>query len=336
MINSIEILGLNVERTYPEPNTTNINVNSVITVKFNAEINTSTLVDSFTVLSDNTLSFTNSNSLKNTENFTQIKGSLTYKNCSLEFTPSEPLKKDTRYLICVKANGVKDVTGKAMLVDYIGMFYTELTASLPGCTITSPTFGSIFQEIPSFSWADQKTKCYSFQVSKQVSFELLLCDVLVTNKTLNSDADSFYTPSLSLSEGLYYARVRAINGDWGEPLQFFIKDSTRALVSNEDTAEGILFSDVPTEIEVIDMFPHENDCNVDTKVNIIYLKVRGQVEAKYINFNDCFVVGDLVDQDEADTVVPHGYLQGEWTVVYDGDEDVTYVIFTPVELGVTV
>ena len=333
MVNSVETLGLRVETISPKPYMINVNVNTEIKIKFNSELNTSTIVGNFTVLNDTNMVYTGIDSLNDSSSFTPIQGNVSYKDKSIIFTPTEPLKKDTRCLICIRANGIKDILGNVMLIDYVGMFYTESTASLPGCNFISPVFGSIYQEVPQFTWTNQHTKCYVFQMSREPSFETLLCDALITNITTESNANSFYNPSLDLAEGLYYARVRALSGAWGEIHQVFIKDTTEALVSMEDSPEGILLADAPEDIEVLDMFPHDKDCNVDTKVNIIYLKVGGLIEARSINFNECFIVGDLVDQDEADTVQPHGNIQGTWNVVYDKSEDVTYIIFTPIELG---
>lgn len=333
MVNSVETLGLRVESISPEPYMINVNVNTDIKIKFNSELNTSSIVGNFTILNDSNMVYTGINSFKDSSKFNQIQGSISYKDKSIIFTPKEPLKKDTRYLIYIRANGIKDILGNDMLIDYVEMFYTESLASLPGCNFISPVFGSIVEELPQFTWSNQNTRCYSFQMSKEPSFETLLCDELIRNTGAASEANSFYKPSLDLEEGLYYIRVRAINGSWGEVHQIFIKPNKEALVAMEDTYEGMLLVDANDEIEVIDMFPNESSCNVDTKVNIIYLKVRGLIEARNINFNECFVMGDLVDLDEEDSVQPHGNVQGKWNVVYDKDEDMTYIIFTPLELG---
>jgi hypothetical protein len=311
----------------------NVNVNSEISIKFNSDINTSTIIGNFTILNDIEMSYVNSESLKEYSKFSQVQGNVSYRDKIITFKPTEAFKKDTRYLVCIKANGLKDILGNAMLVDYVGMFYTESTASLPGCNFITPLFGAILKEVPRFTWTDQHAKCYAFQISKEPSFEVLLCDALIKNTTAEADAEPFYDSTMSLVEGLYYARVRAINGSFGEVLQIFIKDTTEALVSIEDSIENIPFTDYSEELEVLDMFPHENSCNMDTKVNIFYLKVKGLILAQNINFGDCFVIGDLLDEDEADTIEPHGKLDGAWNVIYDVTEDITYIIFTPIELG---
>lgn len=332
MVSSIETLGLRVETIFPQPYMININVNSEIKITFNSELRTSTIIGNFTVLNDVNLKFVDNNSLNDSSEFSQVEGNVSYKDKSVIFTPTNPFAKNTRYLICVKANGIKDILGNTMLIDYIGMFYTETTETLPGCNFISPAFGSVLKEMPKFTWTDQNAKCYSFQISKEPTFEILLYDVLIKNITIESYAEAFYTPSVDLLEGLYYARVRALNGDFGEIHQIFIKDTTKALVSTEDEPEGILLSDASSEIEVLYMFPSNGECNVDIKTNIFYIKAKGKILKENINFLDCFVVGDLADMDEADTVEPHGYLKGDWTVVYDIYEDVSYVIFTPIEL----
>lgn len=87
------------------------------------------------------------------------------------------------------------------------------------------------------------------------------------------------------------------------------------------------------EFVILDYFPKENDLLVSEKINIIYVKILGKVDIKDIDVWESFVEGVLFDEEDDDVIIEHGYLNGTWSTVFDEEECVTYVIFTPNQLG---
>ncbi|URZ18531.1 hypothetical protein [Clostridium felsineum] len=90
------------------------------------------------------------------------------------------------------------------------------------------------------------------------------------------------------------------------------------------------------EYEVLEMFPAPNSSMIDTKLKIIYLKVNGLINADDIDLDKFSVEGMLSDKSETNNVPevkPHGELKGEWKLITDSTQNVSYIVFVPVDLG---
>ena len=99
MNNGNETLGLSVISTTPEAHQTNVNVNKPIEIKFSGDINKSTLNNSIIVFEDYDGVYNGITSLKSSEKFNIVKGTLTYADRVIKFTPKNPLNIDTRYIV---------------------------------------------------------------------------------------------------------------------------------------------------------------------------------------------------------------------------------------------
>jgi hypothetical protein len=335
MFNTIETTGLRVETITPELQKINVDVHSEIDITFNSDIDTGTIVGNFIVLEDPDLLFTSISSIDKTR-FITVQGNVTYEDRTIKFKPTNPFKENTKILVLLRAKGITDIMQRSLVTDFVGIFYTECDATLPKCEFITPKFGVITPDVPEFSWVDQESEAYVFQVSHDETFEILLCDKVIKNET-STYAKTSYTPNLILDEGLYYARVKSIYGHWSDPLQLFIKRTTEAVVSREDINESLILEELDAAfvppLEILEMFPSNDTVNINPKINIIYMKVAGQVNSTDIDFSNTFVEGSLFDDEDADTAEPHGYLDGEWTVIYDSLKDVTYIVFSPIALG---
>lgn len=333
MIKDIETIGLKVENITPYQNAIDVDVNSSINISFNAELNTGTIIGNISVLEDSEMLYDKSNGIGAKNRYTLVRGSVSYKDRIITFKPSKPLNEDSRYLICVKENGITDICGNKLPKEYIGVIYTESKATISAVNILSPKFGCICQEVPQFTWGDKQTKGYVYQLSREETFETLIVDKVIKNDT-SDYAKTSYKPTIILPEGLYYVRVKSINGHWSEPLQFFIKKSNQGSVTSEDVTEQSILQELDDTfdrpLDVLEVFPHDSSVQVDTKINIMYVKLTGKVRAEDIDFDNTFVSGELFDPE--DTSKEHGVVDGDWTVIYDKHKDESYIVFTPKEL----
>jgi hypothetical protein len=333
MDNGNETLGLRVVTTKPEAHMANVNVNSKIEITFSSDVNPATLQKSIIVFEDYKNVYTGVTSLKDSNNFNTVKGTVTYADRILVFTPQQQLNVNTRYIVMLN-NSIKDIVGNMMLSKFVFAFSTELVKSYGKSEFVAPDFGSICETIPEISWKNQQSESYIFQMSKMNTFETLLHENFVVGST--TGATISYTPNVQLAEGIYYARVKSEGGEWSNPLQFFFKEITDAVVAQEDASESIyledFLNDLEEPLEVLEFFPSQNSLNISLKTNIIYIKIKGKVDAKSFNINNCLVFGSPFDEED-DIGYSHGTVDGTWNVVYDKLLDLTYIIFEPVAIN---
>ena len=331
MNNYNETIGLRVLNVSPGQHENNVNVNSNITIEFSADINPSSFSNNIVVLEDYNKIFKNINSLKDYSQYRVYKGSISYKDRKLTYTPKEPFNTDTCYIVMLN-DGITDITGNRMIKKHISCFYTESIASFPRCEILSPKYGIITSYIPEFLWRNQGSESYVFQVSKSNSFELLLCDEVIPGNKISNTIN--YTPSFNAKEGMYHCRVKSENGEWSDIHQFFIKPIIDAVVSEEDTSDMIhledFLNDLEDPIEVLEYFPPQDSINVNLKTNIIYIKIKGEINKDKVVIEDSYVYGESFDEEHEE--YGHEVVDGKWTIVYDSYYDVTYIIFTPVNI----
>lgn len=331
MNNTNETIGLRVLEVSPNHQSTNVNVNSSVEIKFSADINPASFHKNIVVLEDYNKIYKNINSLKDYSQYSVVKGSISYKDKVLTYTPNEPFHTDTCYVIML-SDGITDITGNKMAKKHISVFYTEAVASYPRCEIISPKYGCICNTIPEVVWRNQCSESYIFQVSKSNSFELLLCDEVIPGNKVEDLIR--YTPVFTAHEGMYHFRVRSENGEWSDTHQIFIKAITDAVIAEEDLPEIMHLDEfldgLQEPIEILEYFPPDDSVNNSLKTNIIYIKIKGKVEEERLKLDECYVYGESFDEEHEEYA--HETVDGKWTVIYDAYFDVTYVIFTPVNI----
>ena len=178
MNNTNESIGLRVLDVSPNNRSSNVNVNSDIKITFTADINPQTFIKNIVVLKDYNHIFKDINSLKDYSQYSVVKGSISYKDRVLTFTPEEQFDTDTCYIVVLN-DGITDITGIRMIKKHVSCFYTEAIASFPRCEIISPKYGCITDEVPVFQWKNQCSESYIFQISKSNTFELLLYNKVI-------------------------------------------------------------------------------------------------------------------------------------------------------------
>ena len=323
-----ETIGLKVLSVSPSHAESNVNVNSTIDITFTSDINPNTLTKNIVVFKDINKIYKNANSLRDYSKYEVVKGSISYENKILTYTPDTPFDVDSTYILMLN-DKIADITGNQLIKKYINVFYTELEQSYTGVKIITPKYGLITNEIPMFEWENQKAPSYVFQISKENSFERLIIEDVIKG---NDKTDKIqYIPSFKAEEGMYFIRIKCENSDWSETHQIFIKPITDAVIAEEDTSEMIAFEDffenLEDPIEILEYFPEPNSINNSLKTNLIYLKIKGKIEEDRVDFSNCYIYGESLDDEHNE--YSHESISGDWSVVYDAYLDVTYIIFTP-------
>lgn len=336
MIKDNVTLGLRVQTLTPAPHSTDIDVNTSIRIHLNHDINPKTVAGSFSLIEDEEWLFESVEQLQDRKQFKPVTGAMSYQDRVLTFKPRTPLKEGARYIVLVKAGGLKTIDGKSLLEDFVGVFYTECQATLPPATIETPKFGLITADVPTFTWGDQKANSYLFQISTSHEFESLVFSELII-KTIGKSAKTSITPMVQLRDGLYYARVRASNGHWSLPHQFYIEGQTGTLVSEEDFDESFFVEEYLDQdlfsTELVESFPRPDAINTRLNTALVYGVFTGRITVDDIDWSDTFVVGELFDEEMVDAEThrveaeEHGFLEGQWYLIYDENLDQTYVLF---------
>lgn len=331
MNNNNETIGLRVLSVSPSHHMANVNVNASVEILFSSDINPATFVNNIVVLEDHNKIYKNINSLKDYSQYSAVKGSISYKDKILTYTPNEPFNTDSCYVVML-SDGITDIIGNKLIKKHVSCFYTESVASFPACEITSPKYGSITSAIPEFVWKNQCSESYVFQVSKSNTFELLLCNEIIPGNKFMDTIN--YQPEFDAQEGLYHIRVKSENGEWSSVHQIFIKAITDAVVAEQDTSEIMHLDEfldgLEEPIEILEYFPADGSININLKTNIIYIKIKGEVDKDRLRLDDCYVYGESFDEEHEEYA--HETVDGTWTMIYDSYFDVTYVIFTPANL----
>ena len=331
MNTTTETIGLKVLSVSPSQKESGVNVNSTIGITFTSDVNPATLAKNVVVLEDCNRIYKNINSLKDYSQYTVVKGSITYSDKVLTFTPETPFKVNMCYILMLN-DGIADITGNRLAQKYISCFFTELEASVPPVEIIYPKYGCILSEIPEFVWKNQASRSYVFQVAKNNSFELLLYSDVISGNDVTETIT--HKPSFNVQEGMYFIRVKSENGEWSSVHQIFIKPVTDAVVAEQDTPEMMNLEDfldgITEPVEILEYFPPPDSVNNDLKTNIIYIKIKGKLEEDRIDFGYCSVYGETADEEHEE--YSHEEVEGVWSLVYDNYFDVTYIIFSPASL----
>lgn len=331
MNNYNETSGLRVLDVSPGQRASNVNVNTDVTVTFSADINPASFTKNIVVLEDYNHIYKTVDSLKDYSQFNVVRGSISYKDRVLTYIPNEPFHTNSCYIIMLN-DGITDITGNRMIKKHVSCFYTESVASFPRCEIVSPKYGAICDSIPEFQWRNQGSESYQFQISKSNSFELLVYNQVIPGNKIENTMR--HLPDFQPKEGMYHVRIKSENGEWSDIHQFFIKEITDAVVAEQDTPEMMYLEEflagLEDPIEVLEFFPAQDSVNIGLKTNLIYIKIRGKVDESKIKLDDCYVYGESFDEEHEDYA--HELVDGKWTIVYDAYFDVTYIIFTPVNI----
>lgn len=321
-MNLIETVGLNVLSVIPSGYKTNVNVNTQILIEFNIDLDKTTIVESFALLEDIERCYTPGDEIDFTK-FNFIKGGVHYHKKVITFTPSEQLKKNSRYILYVKPNAVRDIFGKSLIQKYVSIFDTESTSHDVNCDISFPVTNSIIDSLDKVECTEIPEANYLIQISKTSTFETKVYESIESSNVIEKD--------FGLGDGLYYIRAKSLNGDFGEAVSFSVMSYRNTTPTDDDIDEMYIYRPVEDEeVKLLEQFPL--GVNVNTKTNVLYMKFQGIVPIEEIDFYESSLIGILSDDDDADTLVEHGEVEGSFIVVHDEEELQTYVFYIPVSM----
>lgn len=317
MLNNIETLGLKVESIRPSANKKEVETNTKIYVKFNAEVISNTIVGNIALYEDTDGLF---NGELDTTKLTRINGNISYESKTLIFTPKNELSENKQYIVVVRKNGIKDIIGRSLLVDNVFTFFTKATKALEIPTILSPKNADTIKENLLIEFTNTHS-VYNIQISTNVEFDTYVVDDIV-NSSNNSTVS--YSPSKELEDGLYYIRVKAMGGLFSDTIQCVLARNV-GLVSSEDYNDLLVEFDGSRVIDMTEMFPISDKLS-GVNISNIYLKFNGEITIDDINFNKSYLLGELFDETDSDTIDEEGYSDPKIITVYDKEEDATYVM----------
>lgn len=319
MINTLNTLGLGVENVNPGNFKTNINTNTDISVLFNSDLNIVSIIDNFIVLKDSSFKY-DSGEIK-VSDFETVEGNITYKDKTVFFTPFNQLDSNCRYIIYIAKNGIIDVLGNTMLVDYISYFSTEAYASLGDCKVVYPENNKTLSILDRISLSELNTEKYLIQISKIKTFDNLVVERIINTNLLEED--------LKLGDGLYYIRAKALNGVFGDSCVVTIRTHSNTIPTDQDLDESYIWQEYEdNKCSLKETFPIDLAFNINEKTNVIYMKFDGIIDIDNIDFHEGYFIGESNDDDD-DDVSSHGDVDGTYTVVHDEEKVETYIFFTP-------
>jgi hypothetical protein len=326
---------LNIQYLYPSNYDINIHTTDSVEVEFTNELNSSTILKNFVILEDIDGIYKSPKDLKRVTMFNNVTGSISYNNMRITFTPTNGFNINSRYIICIKSNGLMDINSQTLQFDFISTFYTELTATIDACYILSPSPNSIFQSVPTIGWDKKESDQYIIQISKQSTFETLIYDEFIIGQDANNCTN---TPNINLVDGLYYVRVKALCGLWtNSPLQFYIRNIEQSPVTQYDDNPDDIFNLIANSLsdyEILDVFPNDQSIQISTTLQNICINVSGKVDIETIDMTGSYVEGILYDADDSDVAVDMSLLSMTLFTVYDNVKDITSIIYNLESIGV--
>lgn len=318
-----ETYKLNVIKTIPESYSLNANVNSNIEIMFNLELNINTIVNNIIILKDKERKY----SLDNLDSVVIDKDNIIdvttiYKNKCVTIRPQTAFEEDCRYLIYIKENSIYDINGKVLEYKYIRYFDTEGTPTIRKCNITYPIDNSINKEVLKIEYENiLNANKYLIQVSKSKCFSTLFLEEITDNNYIETN----------FPDGLYYVRVKALNGMFGDINIFTVKSYKDSTVVTEDHSDDFFYEElVIDEKKLIEFFPKNEDINISEKTNIVYSIFENEIKDTDIDFYDSGIFGELSDEEDEDFIIPHNFVDCVYNIVYNKKEDKTYIVLTPI------
>lgn len=299
---------------------TDVVVNSALSLTFNIDLD-SRYIDDYIYLVD--------------AQGEKVKIQTTYQSKKIIVTPLASLLKNATYTLTAvgdsdttdaKKEGVRSIIGDCMNGNYSVTFSTEIEETLDAPTILFPPNGSVIKEQPTFKWESiNATDQFLFELSTSKAFSALVYPTVENQVMVSSEL----TLATSLEDGIYYFRVRHVNGEWSIPYQFNLSTLVAGTISEQDIPpieENFpIYDDMPIELELIDSFPKESDLLIPTTVKNLYFRIIGDIDPTLLDIESLQLEGIHISGDEDES---HGIVKGKTTIVEDTD-GTSYIIFTP-------
>lgn len=265
--------------SYPKNYQTDVSVNiEYITLTFNTDLDANHLMGYFQLRS---------------QDGELIPFVISYKDRVVTLRLQTKLKNNYTYTLTIIGDsqlkdeeivGIRNVFGIPLQGNVYITFTTEKTPSPTKPKLLSPfDYEKIYHQ-PTFSWAEiSNAKQYEIQVSKTKDFQKF---VWANDRITSNQA----APSISLSYGDYYWRVRAIDksgkvGEWSDIFYFVYTDEKETPVVTEEDASFIGYDEVEDsyDVEIVDMFPKESSIQVSPALQCVVFDVYGDIQPEKIH-----------------------------------------------------
>ena len=304
MIKDLETLGLKVEDITPSQNKDSVSIDSNITIKFNSYLNKATIVNNVILL--------------NATNEERIPCSVKLVNDTVIVTPKELLSKKEKYLVYIPKNGISDILGRKLLIDFKSYFITEIESYHIKPKVTEPKNG-IYPTLPQLIFTSP-SKNNIIEISNSKSFNLI-----VYSSVSNSHADGevIHKMETNLQDGLYYIRIKTEDNVVSDLTQFYLS-SGEGRVSNSDYAVEVNDLGIDESNELLEFKPSKDIVEINRRC--VYYVFDGKVDTDIIKKCKSYIVGESIDESDED-IESHGYLDYEMIYMYDCVEQKTYIIF---------
>jgi len=326
--NKLILLGLDVIQSSPAPYQTDVDVNVAIRLVFNGELNENTVIGNLYVLEDVDRIYEGDGEIDVTK-YRFVPGEMSQGDRVVLFSPSIPLTPGAVYIVYVPARSMKDILGKTLALPYIMYFSTEGEATLPPPQMVFPRPNQVTETVSAIVWKTLNADTYAIEVAKTPTFEHLTLSRLLLNPEPDGDGNiSQDLSGVSLAEGLYYVRVRALKGLFGQPTQFFIKAEDRVPVSIDDSELRDIAEEIPQDLEVLEFFPENGFSNVALNVKTLYVRLNRILTEDEANSIIASVTSTLSDESDDGEIPVHGEIIGTWNVINDAQRDESFVVFT--------
>ena len=317
---------LNIVATNPYPGMTNISATTDIKVEFSLDLDRSSIYGNIHVLKDVNDKFRGMGAVMDLNDYEIVRCNLYCADKVVTIKPINPLEINVKYIVYVSTN-VMDILSGSLATPYVTYFVTQSEVGSSPVVLKEPADMAILKPkgvLLKWVCADP-TGPFTVDVSKSRDFAALSATAIVME-------DQCSIPE-AMAEGLYFWRVRPLNGAVSEAWQFFIKNEVSAPVSVEDIVETDVVEEMFDEsVEILETFPQEGFSGAGVNVKTFYIKMAGIVPLSHIDLSDCYVEGELNDPDDEGVVEGHGEVAGTWSVIQDSEEDATYLIFSPESL----
>lgn len=315
-------LGFKVNTITPNNYASNVNVNTKVVMQMTSEVDKISLSKAFTVYEDTRNIYVKEGTF-NPALYRKVLGKFESEGRTITFTPDFPFKDSIRYIVRIDHKEAYDILNRGMHSDYISVFETENFATLPPCEILYPTTNEIIRSFNNIKLTDlgEKAKSYVVQISRSAEFNNVIYDK-VGYSTEFSD--------FNYGDGLYFIRARATNGEFGETVVITVRTREKTTATDQDDDEGFIYIPVDEDEDEAFVISHIPDGDeVGPNINILYTTFRGEIKDEDVDFYEFSVNGKAIDSSDEN----YGEVDGSVVKIYNPSEDITYVIFSPINKG---
>lgn len=324
--------------TYPQHDSKNVPLLTVIQIMFNTDVDVNTIGNGITVIAQ--------------DEDIPVKGSLSYdSNRTVSFKPTIPFKPDRIYNVLVKGS-IKNILGVECR-SHNFVFRTKTEAELYIPSLLFPSEGSMIKSAPSFKWQGVENAVgYEIEASISEDFATKAWNSIVNS--VDSEELSI-TPDKAFRENtIYFWRVRAFAekkdspeleyqyGAWSAPYRFIISDDKSSVIANED--EPYIDPAEQEEQQLVietKTFPEKGFSNVSTNLKTISIHFDGIIDPFSIDPRRWTVEGDHITEDiniddygvtDSISKSNHRLADGTWFLSVDEERQESVIIFQPDKL----